>query len=131
MKLRALICVALLVLAAGLAGQTGMISSGNDMITFMNSDLDYIKNNKERYAKIEGSAYLNEAFHNGSVSYKHKKYMGLKLRHNPYKGYFEFQTEEGIKFFDPRITPIDTVWLDKETFLYVLYLTGKNMKGIT
>jgi hypothetical protein len=128
MKLRALICVALLVLAAGLAGQTGMISSGNDMITFMNSDLDYIKNNKERYAKIEGSAYLNEAFHNGSVSYKHKKYMGLKLRHNPYKGYFEFQTEEGIKFFDPRITPIDTVWLDKETFLYVLYLTGKNMK---
>ena len=54
--------------------------------------------------------------------------MGLQLRHNPYEGYFEFQTEEGIKFFDPRITPIDTVWLDKETFLYVLYLAGKNMK---
>lgn len=123
-----LFCVVLLLLAPGLAGQAGMISSGNDMITFMNSDLDYIKGNKERYAKIEGSAYLDEAFHNGSVSFRHKKYTGLLLRHNPYEGYFEFQTENGNKFFDPRITPIDTVWLDRETFIYVLYLSGKNKK---
>lgn len=123
-----LICAVLLGLASVLAGQTNMISSMNEMITFMNSDVDYIKNKRERYAKIEGSAYLDEAFHSGSVSYMRKKYVGLQLRHNPYEGYFEFQTTEGVKFFDPQITLIDTVWMDKETFLYVPYSSGKHIK---
>lgn len=123
-----LICAALLVLSPGLAGQTNMISSGNDLFNFMNTDPDYIRNNRDRYAEIEGSPYLEEAFHSGSVSFKGKKYMGLQLRHNLYKGYFEFQTEEGIKFFDPQTTPIDTIWLDNDTYLYVLYRSGKDLK---
>ncbi len=118
----------MLAAVSGLSGQTGMISSGTEMITFMNSDLNYINNQKERYAKIEGSAYLDEAFIEGSISFNRKKYMGLKLRHNAYEGYFEFQTDEGIKFFDPSLTPVDTVWLDKEVFIFVPYRSGKTLK---
>jgi hypothetical protein len=121
-------CYALLVTATLVDGQTGIISSGSDMITFMNSDLDYIENQRERYTKIEGSAYLDEAFQTGSVSYNRKKYMGLQLRYNPYEGTFEFKTDQGIKYFDPRIIAVDTVWLGEETFIYIPYLSGKAVK---
>jgi len=123
-----LICAVILVLAPRLSGQTSIISSGRDMITFMNSDLDYISNTRERYAEIEGSAYLDEDFYRGSVSFNGKKFTGLLLRHNPYEGYFEFQTDEGTKFFDPLITPIDTVWIEKDIFLLVQYNSGKQTK---
>jgi hypothetical protein len=121
-------CIALLVTATMVAGQTGLLFSESDFISFMNSDLDYMENQRERYAKIEGSAYLDEAFQTGSVSYNRKKYMGLQLRYNPYKGYFEFKTDQGIKYLDPRITPIDTVWMGEDTFIYIPYQSGKAVK---
>ena len=114
-KLSLLFCAALLLGVSGLAGQTGIISSGSDMITFMNSDLDYIENQKERYSRIEGSAYLDEAFHSGSVSYKRKKYLGLQLRHNPFEGYFEFQSDAGIKIIPYQKTKQDGTDLNRGT----------------
>ncbi|MFH0758819.1 MAG: hypothetical protein V2B15_16135 [Bacteroidota bacterium] len=122
------LCSALLVTATMVAGQTASISSWSDVINFMNSDLDYLENQRERYSKIEGSAYVDEAFQTGSVSYNRKKYMGLQLRHNPYEGYFEFKTDQGIKYIDPRVTPIDTVWLGEDTFIYIPYQSGKAVK---
>jgi len=118
----------MLMFVTGLAGQTSMISSTKDMIYFMNSDLDYLRNSRERYAEIEGSAYLDEDFYSGSVSFNGKKFTGLLLRYNPYEGYFEFQTDDGVKYFDPLITPVDTVWMEKETFLHVPYRSGKNLR---
>lgn len=118
----------LLLVAIMVSGQTNIISSASDMINFINTDLDYIKNKDERYSKIEGTPYLDEAFHTGTISYKKKKYTGLELRFNPYEDYFEFKTEQGIKFLDPRVTRVDTVWLEGETFLYVHYMLGKSRK---
>lgn len=118
----------LLLLSTVTMAQTNMISSGSDMINFMNSDLDYIKNQDDRYAQIEGTPYLDEAFQTGSISYKKVKYVGLDLRFNPYESYFEFKTEQGIKFLDPRVTRVDTVWLENETYLYVQYMVGKSRK---
>lgn len=118
----------LLLLSPVTMAQTNMISSGSDMINFMNSDLDYIKNQDDRYAQIEGTPYLDEAFQTGSISYKKVKYVGLDLRFNPYESYFEFKTEQGIKFLDPRVTRVDTVWLENETYLYVQYMVGKSRK---
>lgn len=118
----------LLLLSPVTMAQTNMISSGSDMINFMNSDLDYIKNQDDRYAQIEGTPYLDEAFQTGSISYKKVKYVGLDLRFNPYESYFEFKTEQGIKFLDPRVTRVDTVWLENETYLYIQYMVGKSRK---
>lgn len=121
-------CAALMAAFTGTAGQTKFHYTESDLTTFINSDLDYIENQKEFYSTIEGSQYLDEAFQSGSVSFNRKKYTGLQLRYNLYKSYFEFQTEQGIKFFDPRITPIDTVWMGKDTFFYVKYAKGKSLK---
>jgi hypothetical protein len=118
----------LLLLSQMTMAQTNIISSASDMVNFLNTDHDYIKNKNERYSKIEGTPYLDEAFHTGTISYKKKTYTGLELRFNPYEGYFEFKTEQGIKFLDPRITRVDTVWLEGETFLYVHYMLGKSRK---
>jgi len=126
--LNLLFCIALLVTATMVTGQTGILFSESDFISFMNSDLDYMENQRERYAKIKGSAYLDETFQTGSVSYNRKKYMGLQLRYNPYKGYFEFKTDQGIKYLDPRITSVDTVWLGEDTFIYIPYQSGKGVK---
>jgi len=121
-------CAALMAAFTGAAGQTTLHALETDLFTFMNSDHDYIENQKEFYAKTEGSQYLDDAFQSGSVSFNRKKYTGLQLRYNLYKSYFEFQTDQGIKFFDPRVTPIDTVWMGKDTFYYVHYTKGKSLK---
>lgn len=118
----------ILLSAMHISAQTNMISSGSDMMTFVHSDLDYINNQNDRYAKIEGTPYLDEDFHTGSVSFKNKKYTGMELRFNPYEGYFEFKTEEGVKFLDPRATRIDTVWLGEDIYEYVNYQAGKALK---
>ena len=118
----------LLLLSQVCVAQTNMISSGSDMINFMNSDLDYIKNQDDRYSKIEGTPYLNDDFQTGSISCKKVKYTGLELRFNPYEGYFEFKTEQGTKFLNPKVTQVDTVWLADETYLYVQYMLGKSRK---
>jgi hypothetical protein len=106
-------------------GQTNLISSGSDLITFLNSDLDYIENQMDRYSKIEGSAYLDEEFQEGSLSINQKEYVNILLRYNSYEGYFEFKTPEAIKYFDPRLTSVDTVWLGGNTYLYVDFQFGK------
>ena len=98
------------------------------MMNFLKTDLDYIKNTDARYSKIEGSPYLDDSFQSGSISYKKVKYIGLELRFNPFEGYFEFQTEQGIRFLDPKVTRVDTVWLADETYLYVHYMSGKFRK---
>jgi hypothetical protein len=108
--------------------QTNIISSGSDMINFLNTDLDYIKNKDARYSKIEGSPYLDENFQTGSISYKKVKYVGLELRFNPFEGYFEFQTEQGVRFLNPGVTRVDTVWVGDDTYLYVHYMSGKSRK---
>ena len=129
MKLKNLIYLsALLILSPMTMAQTSIISSGADMMNFLNTDLDYIKNTDARYCKIEGSPYLDDSFQSGSISYKKVKYIGLELRFNPFEGYFEFQTEQGIRFLDPKVTRVDTVWLVDETYLYVHYMSGKLRK---
>ena len=116
MKTRILIyLIPLLSLTPVAMAQTNIISSASDMMNFMRTDLDYIKNQDERYAQIEGTPYLEDAFQTGTISFKKQKYTGLDLRFNPYEGYFEFKTEEGIKFLDPKVTRVDTVWLEGET----------------
>ncbi len=106
-------------------GQTNLISSGSDLITFLNSDPDYIENQMDRYSKIEGSAYLEEEFLEGALSINQKEYINVPLRYNSYESYFEFKAQEGIKYFDPRVTPVDTVWLGGFTYLYVNFQYGK------
>ncbi len=129
MKIRNLIFLgAFLCLTPMVLAQTNMISSASDMINFMRTDLDYIKNQDQRYSQIEGSPYLEDAFQTGSISYKNVKYVGLDLRFNPFEGYFEFQTEQGVRFLNPKVTRVDTVWLEDETYLYVHYMSGKNRK---
>jgi len=120
--------LAIISLAHPLGGQTNIISSGSDMINFLNTDLDYIKNKDARYSRIEGSPYLDKNFQTGSISYKKVKYVGLDLRFNPFEGYFEFQTEQGIRFLNPRVTRVDTVWVGDDTYLYVHYMSGKSRK---
>ena len=126
MKPRTIALCTAIVLAFQLTiGQTNLISSGSDLITFINSDLDYIENQMDRYSKIEGSAYLDKEFHEGSLSINQKRYVNIQLRYNTYESYFEFNTPEGIKYFDPHATSVDTVWLDGDTYLYVKFRFGK------
>ena len=120
--------IALICLTQTVSAQTNIISSGSDMINFLNADLDYIKNKDARYSRIEGSPYLDESFQTGSISYKQVKYVGLDLRFNPFEGYFEFQTEQGIRFLNPSVTRVDTVWGGEDTYLYVHYVSGKATK---
>ena len=129
MKINTLIYSGVLLLLSQVAmAQTNIISSASDMMNFMRTDMDYIKNQDERYAQIEGTPYLDDAFHSGSISHKKQKYTGLDLRFNPYEGYFEFKTEDGIRFLDPRTTRVDTVWLEGETYFYVHFMSGKSTK---
>ncbi len=129
MKIKVLLSIslALLLSQVGLA-QTNIISSAADLMNFLNSDLDYIEARNDRYRTVEGSPYLDDEFHPGSLFFSNTKYTGLPLRYNIYEGYFEFQTDQGVKFFDPRVTRIDTVWLEGDTFLYVYFQDGKARK---
>ncbi len=111
-----------------LEGQTQIISNDHDLFIFMQSDPDYINNQRERYSRIEGSPYLNKEFVSGSALYNRKKYLKLDMRYNAYEGYFEFRVEDGFKYFDPRITRLDTVWVGDVTFVFVNYLVGNNIK---
>ena len=108
--------------------QTNMISSAADLANFLNSDLDYIEARNERYRTIEGSPYLDSEFHPGSLSINKTKFTGVSLRYNCFEGYFEFESEQGVKYFDPKVTRIDTLWLEGDTFLYVYFQSGKSGK---
>lgn len=129
MKMKTIIYLScLLILPQVSQAQTNMISSAADLANFLNSDLDYIEARNERYRTIEGSPYLDSEFHPGSLSMNKTMFTGLSLRYNCYEGYFEFETEQGVKYFDPKVTRIDTLWLDGETFLYVYFQSGKSGK---
>jgi hypothetical protein len=129
MKIKNLVyvCGLIWVSQASLA-QTNIISSAADLMNFLNSDLDYIEAKNDRYRTVEGSPYLDDEFHPGALSFSRTRYEGISLRYNSYEGYFEFQTDQGVKFFDPRVTRIDTVWLEGDTFLYVYFQEGKSRK---
>jgi len=129
MKLKVLLSMSVaLLLSQGSLAQTNIISSAADMINFLNSDLDYIEAKNDRYRTVEGSPYLDDEFHPGALSFSRTRYEGIPLRYNSYEGYFEFQTDQGVKFFDPRVTRIDTVWLEGDTYLYVYFQEGKARK---
>jgi hypothetical protein len=125
---RLLVPVLLLTAVPLASGQVGRISSERDLIDFMHSDLNYLENQRERYASIDGSPYLDESFREGSLSFRGTRYDGLALRLNVYEGYFEFETDEGVKYFDPAETPADTVWMGGDTYLQVYYRSGRNLK---
>jgi hypothetical protein len=129
MKLKYVIYMGtLLILSQMVMAQTNIISSAADLYNFLNSDLDYIEARNDRYRTIEGSPYLDSEFRPGSLSFNKTKYTGLPLRYNCYEGYFEFETEQGVKFFDPKVTRIDTIWLEGDTFLYVYFQSGRSRK---
>jgi hypothetical protein len=108
--------------------QTTIVSNGADLYTFANSDHDYLKSRDERYSTVGGSPYLDDEFQEGSLYFNKTRYTGVSLRYNAYEGYFEFETEEGIKYFDPQVTKIDTVWLDGDVFRYVYFQHGRTGK---
>ena len=129
MNLKTLLCAGVLLwlLQPGMA-QTNMLSNGSDLYTFVNSDHDYVEARNERYRTIAGSPYLDEEFRQGSLYFNKTRYTGVSLRYNAYEGYFEFETNEGVRFFDPRVTKIDTVWLEGDTFHYVYFQHGRTGK---
>lgn len=108
--------------------QTGGDGGFTDGINHINSDHLYIKNQRERYKKIEGSPYLSEEFSTGSISLTSKRITNMNLRYNIYEGHFEYKDEDIIKYIDPRRNRVDTVWLDGETYLYVSLEDGKQIK---
>lgn len=129
MKMKTLFYISCLLILSQLSmAQTNMISSAADLANFLNSDLDYIEARNDRYSTVEGSPYLESEFHPGSLSINKTKFTGLSLRYNCYEGYFEFETEQGVKYFDPKVTRIDTLWLEGDTFLYVYFQSGKSGK---
>ena len=103
--------------------------SGTDVgINVPESDMIYIQNQRDRYNKIDGSPYLDEEFSIGSVSLRGRRISNLDLRYNIYEGHFEFMDNEVVNFIDPRTNRVDTVWLNGDTYLYVSFKAGKQIK---
>ncbi len=129
MNLRTLLSVGILLwLLQPAMAQTNIMLNGSDLYTFANSDHEYLKSLNERYRTIEGSPYLDDEFHQGSLFFNKTRYTGVSLRYNAYEGYFEFESDEGVMYFDPRVTKIDTVWLEGDTFHYVYFQRGRTGK---
>ena len=108
--------------------QNGTSAMLTDRVNLIKSDHDYIQNQRERYKKIDGTPYLDEEFSKGSLSLGGRQYTKLDLRYNIYEGHFEFMDEEVVKYIDPRRTRVDTVWLKGDTYLYVSFQAGKQVK---
>lgn len=108
--------------------QTGRITSVSEMMTYLNADMDYLQKQKERYSRIEGTPYVDEEFRKGSLYFSRTLFTNLELRYNVYEGYFEFKSDDGFKYIDPRRTPVDTVWLNGDTYLYITFQSGKQMR---
>lgn len=129
MKRTILTCIlATMFSTAILYAQTPMITSGAEFNSFMKSDLNYLEAQEARYARTEGSPYLEEEFKPGALVYKNKLFTNLKLRYNYYEGYFEFKTGDEVKFYDPRYTEVDTVWLESNKYIYVEHDNGKDIR---
>ena len=110
-------------------GQTGRISSNSELLNFMNSDLDYLRNQREKYSRIEGSAYLDESFVNGTISVGGKRYGDLQLRLNPYEGAVEFRKDDQVMYFMPESARSDTVWIGDKVYVNVVRQDGKSLKS--
>lgn len=104
--------------------QTPMVTSGSGILNMTHGDADYIAAQKDKYATIDGTPYLNEAFEEGSLIYKRKLYTNFRLRYNVYEGYFEYETDDGIMYFDPHYTEVDTVWLAGEKYIFLAHEKG-------
>jgi len=107
-------------ISASLEAQNNLTNL-SELTSFMKSDYNYIKEQRERNANIEGTPYLNEHFTDGRLVYQDKMYRGLKLRYNIYEDHFEFESEGEILYFDPRYTEVDTVWMGEQKYIYATY----------
>lgn len=108
--------------------QTEYNDALTESIRVIQSDMDYIQNQRERYKKIDGTPYLDEEFSKGSLSLGTSQINNLDLRYNIYEGHFEFMDEEVVRYIDPRRNLVDTVWLHGDTYLYVSFKAGKQIK---
>lgn len=115
--------------AAASTGQTARITSESDLLSFMNSDLQYRQNQREWYNSVEGSAYLDTSFLEGTISVGGTRYDGLLLRFNPFEEAVEFQKEGQIRYFMPHASRSDTVWIGDDILFNVVRRDGKNLKS--
>jgi len=123
-----LIALILLVLPVAAArGQTPRITSESDLLGFMNSDLNYRQSQREWYNTVEGSAYLDTSFVEGTISVGGTRYEGLPLRFNPYEDAVEFRREGQVRLFEPHSSRSDTVWIGEDTLLNVVRQAGRNL----
>lgn len=122
-----IVSICLFLAGPGLKAQTGVITQDHDIIDFMNTDHDFLSNQREFYERVDGSPYLDDTFREGSLCILDRRFSGLRLRYNAYEGHFEFETENGIRFLDPNKTPADTVWMEEETYVYAVYSMGKKL----
>lgn len=120
--------IILLALSAVTTAQLSQLTSLAELSTFMNSDYNYIEEQRARNALIEGSPYLEEEFSKGSLIFKDTYYKDLFLRYNVYEGHFEFKSDDHVLYFDPGYTEVDTVWMGEDRFIFQEYLDGKNTK---
>lgn len=129
MALKKLVCfiglVGLLSPAFAQAGDDGVLTYNVNAIKM---NMNYLKDLRERYKKIEGTPYLDEEFRKGSLSFGGSRISNLDLRYNIYEGHFEFMDEDVVKFIDPQRNRVDTVWLEDDTYLYVSFEAGKHIK---
>jgi hypothetical protein len=118
----------LLAMCAVATAQSSQLTSLAELSTFMNSDYNYIEEQRARNALIEGSPYLEEEFTGGSLIFRDTYYKDLLLRYNIYEGHFEFKSDDQVLYFDPRYTEVDTVWMGDDRFIFQEFLDGKNTK---
>jgi len=115
-------------MSTSMHAQTRSINTLRELTGFMQSDYNYVKEQRERNSEIEGSPYLDENFQDGKLSFRGRMYDGLKLRYNMYASQFEFKSEEEILYFDPAYTAVDTVWIGDDEFIYMEYIDDNRNK---
>ncbi len=72
----------------------------------------------EHYRDVQGSPYLSEDFISGVVQMKDgNRYQG-PLRYDAYAGQMEFRTDEGTVYAIAHPETIETIAVEKDTFLY-------------
>lgn len=111
-----------------LYAQTGNNAARINGINLIKSENSYLQNRHEHYTTIDGTPYLDEEFSKGSLSLGQSQINNIDLRYNIYEDHFEYLDEDVVKFIDPRINQVDTIWLKNETYLYVSLNAGKQVK---
>jgi len=72
----------------------------------------------EHYRDVQGSPYLSEDFISGVVEMKDGNLYQGPLRYDAYAGQMEFRTDEGTVYAIAHPETIETIALEKDTFLY-------------